>query len=94
MIPPYLCTDSHRDNSILLVPVNSADTRPIGEIGCHDGISSPDSVDAFTIGQPDADSPAGVTLSPPPGLRSCCLRCKEAFAHSYMISIVIIFNHV
>ena len=80
MISPYLCTDrnryadSHRDNSISLVPVYSAEMRPIGEIGCDDGISSLDTVDAFTIGRSDADSPAGMTGSPPPGLRGCGLR--------------------
>ena len=42
---PYLCTDSHRDNSIALVPVYSADTRPIGEIGCDDCIINLDTVD-------------------------------------------------
>ena len=78
MIPPYLCTDSHRDNLISLVPVYSAETRPIGEIGCDDGIGSLDTVDAFTIGRSDADSPAWVTLSPPPGLRSCGLKKPES----------------
>ena len=74
MISPYLCTDSHRDNSISLVPVYSAETRPIREIGCDDRISSPKTT--FTIGGSDADSPAGVTMSNPPGLRSCGLSAK------------------
>ena len=65
MKSPYLCTDSHRDNSVSLVPFYSAETRPIGEIGCDDGISSLDTVDAFTIGRSDADSPAGVRTHPP-----------------------------
>ena len=69
MISPYLCAGSHRDNS--LVPAYSAETRPTGKIGCDDCISSLDTVDTFTIGGSDADSPAGVTMSPPPGLRSC-----------------------
>ena len=73
MISPYLCTDSHSDTSISLVPVYSAETRPIGEIGSDDGISNPDTVDTFRIGRSDANSPAGVTMSPPPGLRSCVL---------------------
>ena len=65
MISAYLCTDSNRAHSISLVPVYSAETRPIGKIGCDDRISSLDTVDTFTIGQSDADSPAGVTMSPP-----------------------------
>ena len=67
MISPYLCTDSHRDNLISLVLVYSAETKPIGEIGCADCISSLDTVDAFTIGPSDADSPEGVRTSPPLG---------------------------
>ena len=59
MISPYLCTDSHRDVSISLVPVYSAETRPIGEIGCDDGISSLDTVDAFAIGRSNADTVTG-----------------------------------
>ena len=77
MVSPFLYTDSHRENLISLVPVYSAETRPIGEIGCDDGIGSLDTVDAFTMGRCDADSPAGVTMSPPPGLRSCGLDCNS-----------------
>ena len=68
MISPYLCTDSRRDNLILLVPGYSAEPRPIGKIGCDNGISSLDTVDAFTVerSDADADSPAGVTMSPTP----------------------------
>ena len=80
MISPYLCTDSHRDNSISLVPVNSAETRPIRD----DGISSLDTVDAFTMGRSDADSPAGVTRSPP--LRSEELRFKVRLVTTLAIS--------
>ena len=50
-----------RENSISLVPVYSAETRPIGKIGCDDCISSLDTVGTFTTGRSDADSPAGVT---------------------------------
>ena len=56
---------SHRDYSISLVPVYSAETRPIRGMVCDDGICSQDTVDAFTIGRFDADSPAGLTGSPP-----------------------------
>ena len=84
MISPYLCTDCHRDDSISSVPVYCAATRPIGEIGCDDGISSLDTVDTFTIGRSDADNPAGVRTSPPPRLRCCGLnrpphpaRCRD-----------------
>ena len=66
MISPYLCTDSHRHNLISLVRVYSAETKLIGAIGCDDGISSLDTVDAFTIGRSDADSPRRVRTSPPP----------------------------
>ena len=65
MIPPYLCTDSHQENLISFVPVYSAETRQIREMVCDDGICSLDTVDAFTIGRSDADSPAGLTRSPP-----------------------------
>ena len=76
MISPYLCTDSHRDISISLVPVYSAETRLIGEIGCDDCISNLDTVDLLRSNDahsPDADSPVRVTLSPP---RSQELRFK------------------
>ena len=79
MMSPYLCTDSHRENSISLVPVYSAETRPIREIGCDDGISSVDTVDAFTIGRSDADRPVRVRTSPPPGLNSCGLSSVPSF---------------
>ena len=84
MISPYLCTDSHRDNSISLGPVYGAKTRPIGEIGCDDGISSLHTVDAFTIGRSNADTPAGVTMSPP--LRSEELRFKVGYVTTIAIS--------
>ena len=61
-------------NLITLVPVYSAETRPIEKIGCDDCISSLDIVDTFTIGRSDADGPAGVRTSPPPVMRSCGLR--------------------
>ena len=52
---PYLCTDYHQENSISLVPVYNAETRPIGKIGRDDRISSLDTVDSFAIGGSDAD---------------------------------------
>ena len=84
MISPYLCTDSHGENLILLVPVYSAETRPIGEIGCDDGISSLDigTVDTFTIGRSDADSPGGMVYHPPSALRSCGLRYRSRTSRS------------
>ena len=59
MISPYLCTDSHGVNSISLVPVYSAETRPIEKIGCDDCLSSLDAVDTLIIGRFDADSRSG-----------------------------------
>ena len=55
MTSPYLCTDSHRDNLIPSVPVYSAETRPIGEIGRDEGIGSLDTVETLTMGRCDAD---------------------------------------
>ena len=62
---PFNCTEYHRDNSISLVPVYSAEPRPIGKIGCADCISSLDTVDTFTIGRSIANSPAGRHCRPP-----------------------------
>jgi len=59
MVSPYLCTDSHRENWISLVPVQSAETRPIGKIGCDEYIGSLDTEDTFTIGRADANSLPG-----------------------------------
>ena len=64
-VSPCLCADSHRENSMSLVQVYSGETRPIGEIGCDDCISSLDTVDTFMIGRSDADSPGGMNGSQP-----------------------------
>ena len=77
MISPYICTDSHRDNSISLVPVYSAETRPIGKIGCDDGIGILDTVDTFTIGRSDADSPAGGDNINPPRSEEFQFNCAS-----------------
>jgi len=66
MIPAYLCTDFHRDNSISLVPVYCAETIPTGEIGCDDCISSLDTVDTLKSGRSDANSLPGREPRPPP----------------------------
>ena len=42
IVSTYLCANSHRENLISLVSVNSAETRPIGKIGCNDCVSSLD----------------------------------------------------
>ena len=49
MTSPYLCTDSHRENSIWLAPVYSVETRPTGKIGCDHCISSLNTIDAFSM---------------------------------------------
>ena len=59
MVSPSLCADCHRENLISLVPVYGAETKPIGKIGCDDCISSLDTIDTFTIGWSDKDSPPG-----------------------------------
>ena len=46
----YLRADFHRQNSISLVPVYSAETTPIGKKGWDDCIGSLDTVNTFTIG--------------------------------------------
>ena len=66
MISPYLCTDSHRDISISLVPVYSAETRLIGEIGCDDCISNLDTVDLLPSYGPMPIVPGGINTPPPP----------------------------
>ena len=66
IVPLYLSADSHPENSISLVRGYSAETRPVGKIGCDDDISCLDTVDTFTIRRCDADSPAGVRGSPSP----------------------------
>jgi len=68
---PYLCADSHRTNSISLVPGYSAEKKLIGKNGCDDCIGSLDTVDTFMIGRSDANSPPRVTASAPPQMRSC-----------------------
>ena len=75
MISPYLCTDSHRDTSISLVPVYSAKTRPIGEIGCDDCISHLDIVDLLRSDGPMPIVSQGEDLAP---LRDEELRFKKA----------------
>ena len=33
-VSPYLCADSHRENSSSVAPVYGAETRPIGKLSC------------------------------------------------------------
>ena len=65
IVSPYLCADSHPESSISLVPVYSAETNPIGKIGCNDCIGSLDTVDTFTTGRSDADLWFWVTIGRP-----------------------------
>ena len=82
MISPYLCTDSHRDISISLVAVYSAETRPIGEIGCDDCISNLDTVDLLRSDGPMPIVPRGWPGHPLP-LRSCGLRGDSPVCNIY-----------
>ena len=65
MVSPYLCTDSHREDTSLLVPVYSAETRPIGEIGCDECISSLETVDIFLSDGPMPIVSHGKSFNPP-----------------------------
>ena len=79
MVSPYLCTDSHRENSISVVPVYSAEMRPIGKIGCDACIGSLDTVDILRSDGPMRIVSGGGGTTPPPREE---MRFKECFEPS------------